>query len=722
MKTKLMAVIILVVMVCAILISCDLITTDEKKDYHQVVAEVNYDGLKDIVYKGELRNLYNAYGYIYTNESYYGMSEEEALEYFYDSLTRQKLILLKAEVELAKSMGIDYKSADFKITSLLTQEEIRYCVLRANSEYKTQWNNRITTLEDEQNANVDDDEEDDDDEEEEEELEPRNVRSEDSPSTDFEEGRFTGEGTPEYFATWYDKEIASKQSEINDLKKQVKQAQDEGKDVTELNAKLDKAKSELKNMKSAYSYLQEVLESNYTDFEKTLQTQYENRVRAKYEDLCGESVTLSESDYETRIKNIIKINVDDYKTASAYETAFNGNKTIVKHNFKGYFNVRSILFKFTDEQTAYVKALTDMAGGDEDVSIVLREFLALGVADGDVTGLLKNIVDRFGSEGNYGGLKVNVSNPDYDSEDDDSVAYTDKDIAYTDVLAAMLKYFKDKKAEFMAEATRVKGEQFVADNTAVLERYAIDEAFTDLIYMVNDDTGMFSSDFYTVSPDKQDTSYVEEYAVLARRLYKETDSSVRADIGTMSVSDKGSVIASGTTSNTQLESKHLIGAAGKSYSLYKSVKKSETTKDEMEANVYTFETEDGSISFIINTYGIQMIMIDGYAFDETQIGNTVIEEDGTYTLTDDYIFDSRVEITYEIDDDFTYKKDADDNRIIKDIKVVSDTLKQSMTKTLLDNKKSDEYNYMITNFLSDNASSITQKTKVYNKLKKDLIK
>ena len=182
MKTKLMAVIILAVMVCAILISCDLITTDEKKDYHQVVAEVNYDGLTDKLYKGELRNYYNAYGYIYTNENYYGMSEEEALEYFYDSLTRQKLILLKAEVELAKSMGIDYKSADFNITSLLTQEEIRYCVLKANSEYKTQWNNRISTLEEEQNANKEDEEEDKDEEKDEDELEPRQVKTESDPS------------------------------------------------------------------------------------------------------------------------------------------------------------------------------------------------------------------------------------------------------------------------------------------------------------------------------------------------------------------------------------------------------------------------------------------------------------------------------------------------------------------------------------------------------------
>ncbi len=75
----------------------------------------------------------------------------------------------------------------------------------------------------------------------------------------------------------------------------------------------------------------------------------------------------------------------------------------------------------------------------------------------------------------------------------------------------------------------------------------------------------------------------------------------------MSVSDKGSVLASGVTSDKQLESKYLSNTAGKNYTLYKSVKKSETTKDEMEANVYTFETEDGSISFIVNTYGIQMI-------------------------------------------------------------------------------------------------------------------
>ena len=71
---------------------------------------------------------------------------------------------------------------------------------------------------------------------------------------------------------------------------------------------------------------------------------------------------------------------------------------------------------------------------------------------------------------------------------------------YADVLAAMVKYIADYKADFLAAAKQLMGEDY-SGNEEALEQYAINEAFTDLMYLVNDDSGMFESTSYQVTPE-----------------------------------------------------------------------------------------------------------------------------------------------------------------------------------------------------------------------------
>ena len=160
MKKKFIALAMVVIMVlgtvAGTLIGCDIITTNAEKDYKQVVATVQYGGLSDVVLKGELRTIYNSYGPMYVQ--YYGMTEEEALEYLFDSLARQSLLLLKAKAELAKEMGVTFGN-DSDIIELLTDDEIRYCIQRANAEFKSQWEANIEERENEQAANDNADEE-----------------------------------------------------------------------------------------------------------------------------------------------------------------------------------------------------------------------------------------------------------------------------------------------------------------------------------------------------------------------------------------------------------------------------------------------------------------------------------------------------------------------------------------------------------------------------------
>src|SRR5699024_3510135 len=92
------------------------------------------------------------------------------------SLARQSLLLLKAKAELAKEMGVTFGN-DSDITDLLTDDEIRYCIQRANAEFKSQWEANIEERENEQAANDNADEETPSEEEEtDEELSPSRAR------------------------------------------------------------------------------------------------------------------------------------------------------------------------------------------------------------------------------------------------------------------------------------------------------------------------------------------------------------------------------------------------------------------------------------------------------------------------------------------------------------------------------------------------------------------
>ena len=340
-----------------------------------------------------------------------------------------------------------------------------------------------------------------------------------------------------------------------------------------------------------------------------------------------------------------------------------------------------------------------------------------GIDPADPT--IEEIVSRWGGSG----LGINISNTEYDETTDKLAdAYTAKNVNYADVLAAMVKYIAAAKSEFLATAQSIMSDADYSANVSALTQYAINEAFTDLIYLVNDDDGMFSSDSYQVTPDGTATSYVEEYAVLARRLYKEADDSVRAEMGKMALEDYGTAMYSGTTSETSFNNDAFAEAKSVAYTIYvKDMTSVVADGRTIDAPVYTFVTEDGSISFIINTYGIQIVMINGYAFDETAIGSTVTavtEGDHTwYQLTNDYLYSVEVIVNYQLDDEFSYALDDDGNRIISSIEVESKTLSQYVSDTLLDGKKTDNYNTVVNEFVGANEQScVTKNDKVFNKL------
>ena len=157
MKKKVIVLLLILVMVSSFFVGCDLFTKDGDRDYHQVVATINYDTkdsgvISSVLYKGELLSYVQNYGAAYI--SYYGMTAEEVVEYFYDSLTKQKLIVLYAQEYLYKNDAVPssfksefsslgawetFKSKNGEVEAykkFLTIDEYRYCIEQTNKQFE----------------------------------------------------------------------------------------------------------------------------------------------------------------------------------------------------------------------------------------------------------------------------------------------------------------------------------------------------------------------------------------------------------------------------------------------------------------------------------------------------------------------------------------------------------------------------------------------------------
>ena len=97
MKKKIVALVLMLALVSMFFVGCSLFEKDANRDYHQVVANVSYnteDGstLTAVVYKGEVRTQINYYS---SYLQYW--SVDQLVEYCFNNVARQKLLLLYAQ-------------------------------------------------------------------------------------------------------------------------------------------------------------------------------------------------------------------------------------------------------------------------------------------------------------------------------------------------------------------------------------------------------------------------------------------------------------------------------------------------------------------------------------------------------------------------------------------------------------------------------------------------
>ena len=665
---------------------CSLFTVDEYRDYHQVVATVRYKDMSKDVLKGELLLYYTQYGSAYI---YYGWTEDETLSYLCETLSRQNLLLLHAKEYLARQADPDITDAEIAAMSaeeFLTVDERRYCIEQTNASFEESFRTLITDLEDEQAANEgtsddttgDDTTGDDTTSSDEEELEARPSRPEEEDSSEYEDQGMTDESQlPEGFMDYIQDRIDAEEDE---------QAR--------------------KNMNTALSQLRDNIESSFRDYSYYLNSQYETRILEKYrEALGGELPEITDEEFQSRYQRMVNVNIGSYVDEEAYASALESSSSdILFHKTKGYSQVRSILLGFSDDQTSALDTIKALVGSNEDALAAYRAVLALGT---DIAG---DMPSEFASLADLG-IKVNVSNPDYDADTDElSAAYTDKGVDYKVVLYAMANDIAAKadKAVAAAQASGITD----ATQLQLVRQYATDEAITDWIYLVNDDDGMFDSDSYVLSPYGSASSYVEEYTVLGRAL-TETGINSTAIVPTAAFESKAALEY--TPAEGQEPTDVLAQADGKTYEIsYETVKSEDENGEKLSTTVYTLRTEEGNdISFIVNDYGIHVIYVKDIFADESKGSVTEYTVDGE---TAGYILGSDYRHSYEVTIRYVKDEDGNDTDEIESVSVTVTTVEQYIKDLIEEERTSAKYSDVQYEIFADTSQSIVLQSGVYDGL------
>lgn len=689
MKRKLLAIVIVLIVVASLTVGCSsgIFEVDGYRDYHQVVATVQYNQMSEPLYKGDVLVYYSQYAAIYIQ--YYGMSSEEVVELCYDSLSRQKLLLLYAKDYLAKNdLGITDDAAIAKLSNedFLTVDERRYCIELTNKTFEDSWQQLISDLEEEQKQNAGETDEDEEETEEDEDLlEARPVREEEEESDDYvDEGLTDPAELPEKFKDYVNDKISAEED-----------------------------KTAKKNMQTALNDLNKNLGSTYKDYDYYLNSYYESRILEKYEEMLGDSlpeITDEEvNTYYTKLKNT---QISNYVDEAAYSSALSSTTNIVYHTTKGYSQVRSILLKFSDDQTAALENVKALLSGNDTAIENYRALLALGsdVASTSDLGIYENLCDN--------GILVNVSNPDYDPDEDElKDAYTDLGVDYRVVLYAMANDIASKADKLVAKAQELGITD--AGELEAVRNYALNEAISDWMYLVNDDDGMFESDTYTVTPDGSDSSYVEEYTVLARQLAKQGAGSYYDE---SAASFETGVKLEYTVEEDATPTELLEQANGKTYSISKEVVKStDADGEELSTTVYTLKTEEGNeISFIVNDYGIHVVFVKNLFVDETQSDKITERTDSEGEVTG-YLLGLGYEYSKEVTVKYVKDEDGKNTDEVSEITVEIKTLEDVIKEAIKDGKISENYNDVQNKFLKDFAEKcIQQNAKVYKKIVKEV--
>ena len=662
MKKRLIALLVIVVMLAAFVFTCvscstGIFSKDDERDYYQVIATVSYGDLSKNIYKGQLATYVNSYGSTY--QSNYGMTVDQIVEYFYNTLTRSALLTLYAKYyvyEKAQAGDPAYAYIDttkgikaLSDAEFVSLQERVYSIDQTNDDFMSSYESilsNLTTSEDEDEEETDEDA-----------LDPRTVRTYDDEDTSAYDADLKCTALAAIYGVQYQNYTYGQITEDfikNTLHEESVDAFLAKLDVFNVISEKIKAEtdtSKKKDMKSALKTLRENMSKSYTSYEWFYEDNLNSCVVNDLKDGLKKSESSTDAQINARYAKLIVDNLSNVDE-DTYSSAISGSTFMPVNASQEYVGVKSILLKFSDEQSAVLTALKSIYSANEDLVAELRDDMALGNANA--------ILETYLGADKNTGISVNISNAFYD-EDEDKIedAYTDKDVNYAAVLYVMANSVANITTQIVNTYKASEGYQALTDAEkpvaeAIVEYSARVEAFTQWMYLVNDDSGMFSNETYTITPDGKDSNYVEEYTVLARKL------------ATQDIGDYVSSSYATAPDRFVKKANYTTGSAAyyvdnQDLTIYREYATSTTTAvDPIDAYVYTVETVEGNtLSFIINDYGIHVIIVAEKYGQSNFVANVInkindkgevvtVDEAG-YAYTLNAIYDRDTTIKYDFD-------------------------------------------------------------------------
>jgi uncharacterized repeat protein (TIGR02543 family) len=457
--------------------------------------------------------------------------------------------------------------------------------------------------------------------------------------------------------------------------------------------------------------LQENLKSNFRDYDYYLENQMKTLLVEKLERYVGKLVEVEQAEVEERFAKLVDANreafgVSDTAFSSALTSALTTtyfHKTTVDTNNSGYGFVVNILLKLNKEDTDYLADLVNAGNLPTENILAIRDqkinammvtvsnpdydpnedvdYNLDGVVDSLDKEIAKEMVDPMTDETN----PYNQANTAYNQNNDynnlvkfGKNADGEWEITYGAVECPTMAYLITEVPALGANGVveqiynsfeTVKGYVTTGEMTHVEGIYWLNQVATAWVYLVGDDSGMTSTQSnngglgYLITPDGEDSSYLDEFTELARGLIKN-------GIGSYSID----------------------GTA---------------TKD----NFYTVADSFIEGRNTQNAYaGIFVLLCSYKAWDDTAY--TVVENaDGTYseqlvTLTQNADGSGVLPMGYVV----SYGKTLED----------CVTVGEQVATNLEDGMKADRYNQVANAFGIEYTKNIVYNTKVYKSLWKDL--
>ncbi len=347
--------------------------------------------------------------------------------------------------------------------------------------------------------------------------------------------------------------------------------------------------------------LQENLASNFRSYDYYLQAQMKTVLIEKLERYVGNLVEVDQAAVDARFAKLVDDNreafgISDTAFSSALTSALQTtyfHKTTVDENNSGYGFVVNILLKLNQEDTDYLadlvkagnmpkenilalrnKKIAEMAvsvsNPDYDPSAEDIDYNGDGTVDKADRDIAKELVDPMTDPSN----PYNVAGTHYNANNDYTklVSFGKNadgqwEITYGAVECPSMAYLINEVPalgangiveQIYASFEQVKSYVAAGELTHVESIYWLNQVATAWVYLVGDDTGMTNSESnngglgYLITPEGEDSNYLENFTTLARDLIKKGTGAYSVD-GTATENNfytvADSFIESGNTQN-----------------------------------------------------------------------------------------------------------------------------------------------------------------------------